>query len=338
MIMETLIYEKLGKGRVRCGICRHFCVISEGERGLCMVRKNIKGRLLCLSYPKLVAAGVDPIEKKPVFHFRPGSLSYSIASVGCNFQCDFCQNSDIAQMPRDCGGMIQGRDITPESIVSNALGSGCDSIAYTYTEPTVFFELAFETAKLAKQRGLFNIFVTNGYMSGPALEMIRPYLDIANVDLKAFNDRFYQKYCRARLEPVKKSIRKMKDSGMLVEITTLLVPGLNDNEDDLAAMAEFIASDLGPETPWHISRFHPCYRMQDRPATDIKSLKKAFETGKKAGLHYVYTGNAPGLASENTFCQNCGTLVVERTGYHIKNYFVHPGRCPSCNTEIYGIY
>ncbi len=336
--METLIYEKLDKKRVRCGICRHFCVIPKGERGLCMVRENRNGRLLCLSYPKLAAASVDPIEKKPVFHFRPGSLSYSIASVGCNFVCSFCQNSDIAQMPRDFSGMIQGRDVTPEAIVSNALKSGCDSIAYTYTEPTVFFELAFETAKLAKEKGLFNIFVTNGYMSDSALEMIRPYLDIANVDLKAFDNSFYKKYCRAQLEPVKASIKKMKDSGMLVEITTLLVPGLNDRERDLKAMAEYIVSELGPETPWHISRFHPCYKMQDRPATDIASLKKAFETGRMAGLHHVYTGNAPGLASENTFCYRCGALVVRRTGYHIENYLVSSGKCPSCNTEIYGIY
>ncbi len=336
--METLLYEKLDESLVRCHICQHFCVIKEGKRGICGVRENKGGRLYSLVYPKVVAKSIDPIEKKPLFHLKPGSSSYSIATVGCNFKCAFCQNADIAQMPVDCNGMIQGKNFSPESIVKEAVETGCKSISYTYTEPTVFFELAFETARLAKKEGLLNIFVTNGYMSKRALEMISPYLDAANVDLKAFNDQFYQRFCKAKLEPVKETIKHMKDMGILVEITTLLIPGLNDDKNDLAAMADYIANDLGKETPWHISRFHPCYKMMDRPATPVRSLEKAYEAGKAAGLWYVYIGNVPGQSSENTYCHSCNKLLVKRSGYQIENYLIEKGKCPECNTPAYGIY
>ena len=336
--METLIYEKLKDKSVRCGICRHACLIREGERGICNVRENKDGRLLSLVYPRLIAKSIDPIEKKPIFHLKPGSFSYSIATAGCNFKCAFCQNSDIAQMPSDSGGMIQGRDVTPEEIVKEALKAGCESISYTYTEPTVFFELAFHTARLAKEKGLYNIFVTNGYMSQKALDMVSPYLDAANVDLKAFTGAFYKTFCKARIEPVKENIRRMLDQGILVELTTLLIPGLNDDKKELMAMAEYIAKDLGKETPWHISRFHPCYRMTDRPSTPVSSLMTAFEAGKNAGLYYVYTGNVPGLLSENTFCRSCKALLVKRHGYQIENRLLLGGACPECHTIAHGIY
>ena len=338
MKMETLIYEKLSDKTVRCGICRHACVIGEGKRGICQIRENKDGRLLSLVYPKLIAKSIDPIEKKPIFHLKPGSFSYSIATVGCNFKCTFCQNSDIAQMPSDTGGMIQGRDMTPEEIVKEAIDKGCESISYTYTEPTVFFELAFDTAKLAKKSGLYNIFVTNGYMSQRAIDMISPYLDAANVDLKAFTDRFYKTYCKARIEPVKENIRHMLDLGILVELTTLLIPGLNDDKKELTAMAEYIARDLGEKTPWHISRFHPCYQLTDRPSTPESSLMTAFEAGRNAGLFYVYTGNVPGLLSENTYCHSCKTLLVKRHGYRIENRLLLGGACPECKTIAHGIY
>nr|NJM03061.1 AmmeMemoRadiSam system radical SAM enzyme [Desulfobacula sp.] len=335
--METLIYEKLSDKAVRCGICRHACVIQEGKRGRCHVRENQDGRLLSLVYPRLIAKSIDPIEKKPIFHLKPGSFSYSIATVGCNFKCVFCQNSEIAQMPAD-SGMIQGADTAPEKIVEEALKAGCESISYTYTEPTVFFELALHTARLAKEKGLYNIFVTNGYMSPQALEMISPWLDAANVDLKAFTEEFYRTYCKARLEPVKENIRHMLDLGIFVELTTLLIPGLNDDPKELTAMAEYIARDLGPETPWHISRFHPCYRLTDRPSTPVSSLMTAFEAGQNAGLYYVYTGNAPGLASENTFCRSCKALLVKRQGYRVENRLLPGGACPECKTPVHGIY
>ncbi|WP_300464127.1 AmmeMemoRadiSam system radical SAM enzyme [Desulfobacula sp.] len=336
--METLIYEQLDDQRVKCQICHHFCVIKEGKRGICGVRENKGGRLLSLVYPRVIARSVDPIEKKPLFHLKPGSFAYSIATVGCNFKCAFCQNADIAHMPSDNKGMIQGSGFSPEAIVNEALGTGCDSIAYTYTEPTVFVELALETAMLARKQGLLNVFVTNGYMSPQVLDMLAPVLDAANVDLKAFDDRFYKTYCKARLEPVKETIKRMKDLGILVEITTLLIPGLNDGQSDLEAMAHFIATDIGRETPWHISRFHPCYQMMDRSPTPLSSLERAYEAGRQAGLRYVYIGNVPGQSSENTYCHSCNAVLVKRYAYQIETYFQEGGKCPNCDTIAYGIY
>jgi len=336
--MEALMYEQLDKNAVKCHLCHHFCRIQEGNRGICGVRENKGGRLLSRVYPKVVAKSVDPIEKKPLFHLKPGSFSYSIATVGCNFKCAFCQNSDIAQMPSDYNGMIQGKDVSPESIVKEAVKTGCKSIAYTYTEPTVFFELAFETAKLAKTQGLLNVFVTNGYMSTRALKMISPYLSAANVDLKAFNDDFYRTYCKARLAPVKENIKHMKDMGILVEITTLLIPGLNDDENEIRAMADYIANDLGKETPWHISRFHPSYHMKDRGPTPVMALEKAYAAGKAAGLFYVYIGNVPGQSCENTYCHLCHEVLVKRNAYRVETYLQKGGKCPACGAAAHGIY
>ncbi|MEA1967825.1 MAG: AmmeMemoRadiSam system radical SAM enzyme [Thermodesulfobacteriota bacterium] len=336
--MKTLIFEELDKNRVKCGICNHFCIIEDGKRGICNVRENRGGSLESLVYPKVVARSIDPVEKKPVFHLKPGSSSYSIATVGCNFKCSFCQNSDIAQMPSDHGGLIRGVDTLPEDIVKQAVRGRCESISYTYTEPTVYFELAFETAKIAKEQGLLNIFVTNGYMSSQVIKMIAPYLDAANVDLKSFNDKFYRKECKAKIEPVKENLKLMKSSGILVEVTTLLIPGLNDDPGEIRAIADFIADSLGIETPWHISRFHPCYRLTHPNPTPVASLEKAYKIGKDAGLRYVYTGNVPGLESENTFCHSCGRILVKRSIYDVENYITAKGRCPDCNTEVYGIF
>jgi len=270
--MEAYLYEILKDNKVKCNLCNHRCVIKDGKRGICGVRENQEGTLKTLVYGNLIARHIDPIEKKPLFHLLPGSLSYSIATVGCNFRCLFCQNADIAQMPSDSRGMIIGDLSTPEDVVDAAVKGGCKSIAYTYTEPTVFFEFAHDTAKLANKRDIYNVFVTNGYMTTEAIEMISPYLDAANVDLKAFNDDFYKKYCSAKLEHVKKTLQTMKRRGIFIEITTLLIPGLNDDKDELKDLASFIAKSLGPETPWHISRFHPTYKLTDRPPTPVKTL------------------------------------------------------------------
>ncbi|MCP3940495.1 MAG: AmmeMemoRadiSam system radical SAM enzyme [Desulfobacteraceae bacterium] len=336
--MEALLYEKLGKNLVLCRVCNHFCKIKDGKRGICNVRENQGGKLVSLVFDRVIATSVDPIEKKPLFHFKPGSYSYSIATVGCNFKCKFCQNSDIAQMPADRKGMIQGRQISPMAIVEQALANGCQSISYTYTEPSVFFELAYETARLAHENNLSNIFVTNGYMSSELIHLVSPFLDAANVDLKAFDDKFYQTYCKARLEPVKASLVLMKKLGILVEVTTLLISGLNDDPEQLSSLARFIANDLGCDTPWHISRFHPSYKMTKIPPTQITSLERAYKIGQKAGLYNVYTGNVPGLPSENTHCHNCDTLVVKRYGYTIENHLKEKGTCPECDTQIFGIY
>ena len=334
--MEAYLYEPLSEQRVKCNLCSHRCIIKHGRRGLCGVRANNNGCLETLVFGRIIARNIDPIEKKPLFHLMPGSLSYSIATVGCNFKCRFCQNADIAQMPSDRDGMITGAQMSPEDVVAAALEANCRSIAYTYTEPTVYFEFAYETAKLAHAKGLANVFVTNGYMTAEALRMIAPFLDAANVDLKAFDNTFYQNHCGAKLAPVKETLILMKAHHILVEVTTLIIPGLNDDSRTLDALARFMVDNLGPDTPWHISRFHPTYRLTDRPPTPVKTLLKARTIGMQAGLQYVYTGNVPGQASENTFCPGCEAVLIERRGFQIRKYAVEAGRCPHCGTTIVG--
>ena len=336
--MESRLYKKLKESEVICQTCNHYCRIKPGKRGICGVRGNTGGHLEFLAYDKVIAANADPIEKKPIYHLKPGSRSFSIATPGCNFKCDFCQNSDIAQMPAENNGRIDGRPLTPRQIVDQAFRAGCDSISYTYTEPTVFFELAYDTACLAKKDGLLNIFVTNGFMSGRALEMLTGILDAANVDLKSFDPGFYTKFCKAGLEPVKDNLKQMVQTGMLVEITTLLIPGLNDDPGQVKAMAEFIASDLGCHTPWHISRFHPSYRMTGRGVTPVASLESAYDAGKNAGLHHVYIGNLPGHDSENTHCHSCGALVIQRRGYRTQSLLDPGGICTECGVKIHGMF
>lgn len=334
---QALLYESLDNLKVRCELCGHRCVIKDSRRGICGVRRNDKGSLVTLVYGRLIAQNADPIEKKPLFHFLPGSRSYSIATVGCNFRCRFCQNADIAQMPNDRDGMIIGHEVRPEEVVADALAQGCQTIAYTYTEPTIFFEFAYDTARLAHKKGLKNVFVTNGYMSGRALEMMAPYLDAANVDLKSFNDDYYHTQCGARLEPVKETIQHMKQIGVFVEVTTLIVPGLNDDPDELRRLAAFLSDSVGPETPWHISRFHPTYRLTDRSITPEDTLRRARRIGIEAGLYYVYIGNVPGRGGENTHCHKCGALLIERTGFHVRHNIVENDHCPQCQATVYGV-
>ena len=336
--MEAYLYEPLQDRKVKCNLCNHRCVIKAGARGICGVRTNQDGILKTLVYGRLIARNVDPIEKKPLFHLLPGSLSYSIATVGCNFKCRFCQNADIAQMPSDRRGMIVGEDVLPEAVISAAIQKKCTTIAYTYTEPTIYFEYAYDTARLAHAAGIRNVFVTNGYMSVEALEMIRPYLDAANVDLKAFNDEFYKSLCQAKRKHVLNTLRHMKKMGIWVEVTTLLVPGLNDAAAELEAMAEFIAAELGTETPWHISRFHPTYKLTDRPATPIQTLLSARAIGIRSGLKYVYLGNVPGEEGESTFCAACGRRLIDRFGYLIRTNSVQDGCCRDCSTPLEGVW
>ncbi len=284
---EAMLYEKLSEKKLQCNLCAHHCKISPGRTGFCGVRQNQEGVLYSLVYAKAIAAGVDPIEKKPLYHFHPGSKAYSIATVGCNFRCGFCQNWQISQHPE---GLADSCDFPPEEVVAKAKEAGCLSIAYTYSEPTIFFEYAYDTAKLAKARGLYNVFVTNGYMASEAISLIRPYLDAANIDLKSFSEEFYRKICGAHLEPVLDSIRLMKEAGIWIEITTLVIPGKNDSPKELKNLAAFIAG-VSKDIPWHISRFHPDYKFLDYPPTSIEILEEAQEIGKKAGLKHIYLGN-----------------------------------------------
>jgi pyruvate formate lyase activating enzyme len=288
-----------------------------------------------LVYGKVIAENIDPVEKKPLFHVYPGSKSFSIATVGCNFRCIFCQNHDISQMPRESGS-IAGRDVSPASIVERALTSGSKTIAYTYTEPTIFFEFAYDIASIATGRGLKNVFVTNGFMTEEAIETISPYLHAANVDLKSFSDDFYKQRCGARLQPVLDSLKKMKALGIWVEVTTLLIPTLNDSDDELRQIAGFIFS-LGAETPWHISRFHPRYQMQNLPPTAVASISRAAEIGKASGLKYVYSGNVPGNEGEDTLCSQCGEHLIDRYGFSIETLNLKGKHCPRCGTALDGI-
>jgi pyruvate formate lyase activating enzyme len=332
---EAICYEKLDEEAVHCFLCSQHCRIKPGKRGKCGVRENRAGQLWSLVYGKLIAQHIDPIEKKPLFHFYPGSRSYSIATAGCNFRCLFCQNADISQGPRELGA-IYGQPVAAETAVEEAREAACESISYTYTEPTIFMEYALDVGQLAHAAGIKNVFVSNGFMTQESLAAITPCLDAANVDLKAFTDSFYHDQCGARLDPVLKTLERMKQAGIWLEVTTLLIPGLNDNPAELRELALFLYQ-LGPEIPWHISRFHPTYRLTDRPPTPVSTLRMARDIGLEVGLKYVYVGNVPGDAGENTRCHGCGNLLIERFGFSIKRVGLDGSRCRTCAVEMVGV-
>jgi len=336
MIKEAMLYEKLEGGHVRCALCSHRCKIAPAKRGICGVRENREGTLYTLVYGSVVAANVDPVEKKPLYHVLPGSESYSVATVGCNFRCSFCQNHEISQMPRE-DGRIAGREMTPLEVVKGAINSSSRSISYTYTEPTIFFEFAHDTGRLARGEGLRNIFVTNGFMTEEALEAASSWLDAANVDLKSFRDDFYKRHCGARLEPVLDTLRGMKKRGIWVEVTTLVIPTLNDGEGELRDIAAFVRS-LGDDVPWHVSRFFPRYNVQNLPPTPVKTIDRALEIGREAGLKHVYSGNVPGSESDNTDCSLCKNLLIGRQGYVIRAYNLAGSKCSRCGTVLAGIF
>jgi pyruvate formate lyase activating enzyme len=333
---EALLYDKLESGSVKCRLCRHGCRIKDGHKGICRVRENSGGTLYTMVYDKVISSNIDPIEKKPLFHVAPGSRSFSVATVGCNFRCSFCQNYSISQMPRD-EGRIVGEAFSPADIAAGAMRSGCKTIAYTYTEPTIYYELARDTMVEAKKLDLMNVFVTNGYMTRDMLDDARGLLDAANVDLKAFNRQFYKKYCKARLEGVLDTLVYMKKMGIWVEVTTLLIPGLNDDPGEVRDMARFIRTQLGSGTPWHVSRFYPQYREHGIPPTEASALQKVRQIGLDEGLSYVYTGNLPWDPGERTRCPECSHLLIERSGYTILTYDISDGRCSQCGYEVEGL-
>jgi pyruvate formate lyase activating enzyme len=333
---QAMFQEAREEKKVQCGLCSHRCIVAPGKRGICAVRENQDGILYSLVYDRVIARNIDPIEKKPLFHFHPGSLSYSIAAPGCNFRCKHCQNADISQLPRDQGGLVLGEDVSPSAIVDSASRNRCASISYTYTEPTIYFELAFDTARLAVEAGLKNVFVTNGYITPEALTAIRPYLHAANIDLKGFTDDFYTKVCGARLQPVLDAIRLYKEFGIWIEITTLVIPGHNDSDGHLRGIAQFIRS-VGEDIPWHVSQFHPTYKLMDQPRTPLETLKRAHRIGIDAGLRYVYVGNIPG-EGESTFCWNCKKLLVKRFGFTVEENQVIDDKCRYCGVTIDGIW
>jgi pyruvate formate lyase activating enzyme len=336
MMNEASWYEKQADKKVRCRLCAHNCLISDQKAGICAVRKNEGGVLMSLVYDKVIAEHIDAIEKKPLYHFLPGSTSYSIATAGCNFTCLHCQNAEISQIPRNQAA-ITGRERTPEAIVSAALASGSASISYTYTEPTIYYELAYDTAKVAAENGLKNIFVTNGYINPEPLVAISPYLHAANIDLKGFSENFYHSVCGAKLKPVLDAIELYKKLGIWLEITTLVIPGLNDSSDMLKSIAAFIAS-AGVEIPWHVTAFHPTYLMTDKPQTPVQTLMLARTIGLSVGLRYVYTGNVSNMEGENTYCPACRNAVVKRCGFSITHYNLKNGQCLHCQANCDGVF
>jgi len=338
---EALLYERSGDGRVVCHLCAHHCRINDGDLGICQVRRNEGGTLYTLVYGQAISQAVDPIEKKPLFHFYPGSQAYSVATVGCNFRCTFCQNADISQMPRDTW-VIPETNVPPEAVIRDAGRLNCRSIAYTYTEPTIFFEYAYDISRLAAEAGIANLYITNGYMSQEMLAMVTEptgprLMDAANVDLKAFRDSFYRHECGARLQPVLDNLVYIKQHGVWLEVTTLVIPGRNDSEEELRDIARFVARELGVDTPWHVSRFHPAYRLIDVPPTPVETLRRAREIGLEEGLLYVYEGNVPLGEGEDTRCPACGRVVIRRQGFRVLRNDARGGTCGYCGATVHGV-
>jgi pyruvate formate lyase activating enzyme len=339
-VVPAVLATPLPDGSVRCDLCAHRCLIRPNRFGICGVRENRAGQLVSLVHGEAVAASLDPIEKKPLYHVAPGSLAYSIATRGCNFHCRFCQNWAIAQAPREGLPRVSFR-LPPESVVAEALAGGARSVAYTYVEPTIFAEYVLDTARLARSIGLLGLLVTNGYQTPEALDLLAPWIDAANVDLKSFSDRFYRRTCGARLAPVLDSLLGMRRRGIWVEVTTLVIPGYNDDPDELRALTHWLVHELGPDTPWHVSRFFPAHRMASLPITPLATIRAAVGIGRAAGLHHVYPGNVPTYRddlSDDTRCAGCGHALVRRMGYAVLENRIVDGACPDCRAPIGGIW
>jgi pyruvate formate lyase activating enzyme len=331
---KAFLYKKLLNKKIQCQACSHYCLINDKKRGICGVRENIDGELYALNYGKAVALNIDPIEKKPFFHFLPGTETLSIAAVGCNFRCLNCQNYDLSQSFKN-KKEIPGKDLLPQEIVNIAVKNNLSTISYTYTEPNIFLEYALETMKIAQKKKIKNVWVSNGFLSKQSAQLIIPYLEAINIDIKSFSNDFYKKICGGQLEPVLETAQLMKKSNVWLEITTLIIPGFSDSEKTLTKIASFIKEKLNQETPWHITAFSGdvSWKMKQTENTPVDILKKAYQIGKKAGLKYVYTGNVPGLSLENTFCSQCNNLAIERINYSVHRYD-NNGFCSKCRTNL----
>jgi len=320
------------KERIICLLCQHYCKLKEGQTGICGVNKNVNGELKNLVYSHPIALNVDPVEKKPLYHMLPGSKALSFGTVGCNFKCPFCQNWDISQETK----VSKEIEVSPKQMVELALEYGAESIAYTYNEPTIFYPYAKDIGLIAKEKGLKNIFVSNGFESEEIVEDMSSWVDAANIDLKSWDDSYYKKALKGGLEAVKNTLRRMVKAGIWVEVTTLIIPGENDSDEELKAMAEFIANDLGKHVPWHLSAFYPDYKMLDHESTKLETLQRAKKIGQKAGLDYIYLGNVP--VHGDTYCPECGELLIDRTEYSVTVNKLIEGQCPKCDRKIEGLY
>lgn len=333
-ICHPQLWKKQEKSKARCVTCEHRCLIHPGKRGICGVRENIKGKLYSLVYGKAIAVNIDPVEKKPFFHFLPGSKTLSLATVGCDFRCMNCQNWSISQSPKIGTNEIYGEDWPTGKVVKMAMDNDCPSISYTYTEPTVFVEYALDAMKLAKNYKLKNLWVSNGYMTPECIEVIAPYIDAANIDLKSFSDKFYRANCGGTLLPVLESLKLLKAKKIMLELTTLVIPGLSDDMEMLKKIAEFIKEELSPETPWHISQFYPAHKLSHHKLTPTETITKICEMGYETGLKYVYSGNVPGAYYEDTYCPRCRQLMIDREGYNSVMRFDKAGKCRNCGEDL----
>ncbi len=325
-------WKRIEGKKVKCQLCPRFCTIAEGKRGFCRGRENEGGELYTLIYGSITAMGADPIEKKPLYHFWPGSLVFSISSVGCNFKCDFCQNWSLSQTGPE---NIHHEEVSPEEVVELTKQYGCRGIAFTYNEPTIWWEYCYDVSKLAKRENLYTVYVTNGYMSLEAWQEIEPYIDAANVDVKAFEDGFYKKFAGVpSMEPVIQTCEWFVERGKHLEVTYLIIPGENDDTEEIRNFCRWVVGKLGSEVPVHFSRFFPHYKLLAKPPTPLESLERAYKLARDEGLKYVYLGNVPSTDGENTYCPECGELLIERVGFEILRYRVKGGICPNCGNKI----
>ena len=324
-----------GSNYVKCQLCPKGCIISEGKRGDCRVRENRGGKLYTMVYGNVCAVNVDPIEKKPFYHFLPGTPAFSIATAGCNLHCLYCQNWRISQFPPEETDNV---DLPPEKVVSYALRYGSRSVAYTYSEPTVFFEYMVDTARLARQQGLRNVVISAGYMNPEPVRRLCEVVDAIKIDLKGFNEEFYEKVCDATLQPVLETIKTIHESGTHLEIVNLVVPTLNDDEEELHALSRWVVQELGPDVPLHFSRFYPQWRLTNLPPTPVESLERARQAALDEGVKYAYIGNVPGHPGNNTYCPRCGEIVISRLGFAVQEYHIVDGACEFCGEPIAGVW
>ena len=338
MLHEAELTRSLKGQAVQCRVCEHYCTLQPGEWGKCGVRVNRDGTVYLTVYGEAIAAHVDPIEKKPLFHFQPGTSAFSVGTYGCNFTCQWCQNWQLSQVRQREPNAPRADNLSPEQIVDICRNREIPTIAYTYNEPTVFFEYTYDTAKLAHEHGIKNVYVSNGFMTEEMLDVLTPYLEGINIDLKGFTEALYEDYVGARLAPVKRNIAYLaQETDVWVEVTTLVIPDLNDSDEELNAIAGWLA-ETDPQIPWHVTAFYPTHRMRDRPRTPPSTLQHAYDIGKEAGLAYVYVGNVPDATRENTYCHACDSLLIKRMGYSTRTTWETPGVCPSCGANIPGVW
>ncbi len=333
--VEARFYRKLPQRKIECTLCPRRCVIDDLERGYCGVRENQGGTYYTLVYGKACSANIDPIEKKPLFHYLPGAKAFSIATVGCNVMCKFCQNWEISQANVD---EVKAFDLPPQQVAAVAAQRRCEVIAYTYTEPVVFYEYMYDCAAAGRRAGVRSVMISNGYINPEPMRELCRVLDAVKIDLKAFNNRFYKELVSGELQPVLDTLVLLKKEKMWTEIVYLVIPGKNDDPGELREMCGWIKSELGADTPVHFSRFHPQYRLTNVPATPPEVLRRARQIGLQSGLRYVYTGNIPGDEGENTYCPRCGKVVIRRFGFSVLERTLKNGACASCGTPIAGVW